>query len=658
MLHKLIQCCFVVTLLGRPTFGGDPLWLREAASASIPSYGKDVPAVVLLDESQTTIREDGRVATTRKYAVRILSREGRGAAVAREVYLTGAGKIREMNAWLLRPVGGVKRYEASQVLDAALVNNDVYNEVRVKLIDASDDAEVGSTFGYEVTSEDRSIFTQFEWQFQSHLPTLVSRASYMLPKGWNAKGVIFNHPNLEPVVSGSIYTWELRSLPFIQKEPASPVLTSLAPRLAVSLIPPSDLKPDTKGEMFKTFDSWASVSRWVSELSDPRAIPNEAIIAKARELTANAKTEYARIRAIALHVQSVNYISIQTGLGRGGGYRPHSAAEVFAKSYGDCKDKANLMRAMLKAIDITAYPVAIYAGDRTYVREQWPSPQQFNHCIIAVKVSNELQAPTVIEHSALGRLLIFDPTAEDTSLGDLPGDEQGSLALVVAGEDGALARMPVISPEVGRLERQTEARLASDGSLMVSVRERAVGQAAAAARGEFRRLTPSEYRALIERWVAQGAPGAHVSQVEPLDHSAEGCFELKVSFAAAHYAQPLEQNRLLLFKPTIVARRESLLLIESSRKHPVALEPLAYTETVRVKLPVDFKTDELPEPAKIETSFGAYATTYEVKDDQLLFTRSLVVRAATIPVEQYESVRSFFARIRAAEQSAVVLQRK
>src|SRR5262249_33601957 len=283
-------------------------------------------------------------------------------------------------------------------------------EVRVRAIDASDDAEVGSTFGYEVTSEDRSIFTQFEWPFQSHLPTLVSRVGYVLPKGWRAEGVIFNHPNLEPVVSGSIYTWELRGLPFIEKEPASPELTSLVPRLAVSLIPPSDLKPGAKGEMFKTFDSWASVSRWVSELSDPQIAPNEAIIAKARELAANAKTEYARIQALARYVQSVNYISIQTGLGRGGGDPPHSAAEVFAKSYGDCKDKANLIRSMLKAIGITAYPVVIYAGDRTYVREQWPSPQQFNHCIIAVKVSNELQAPAVIEHPALGRLLIFDPT--------------------------------------------------------------------------------------------------------------------------------------------------------------------------------------------------------------------------------------------------------
>src|SRR5262249_27122832 len=216
------------------------------------------------------------------------------------------------------------------------------------------------------------------------------------------------------------------------------------------------------------------------------------------------------------------------------------------------------------------------------------------------KVSNELQAPTVIEHSALGRLLIFDPTAEDTSVGDLPGDEQGSLALVVAGEDGALARMPVIAPEVGRLERQTEARLAPDVSLTASVRVRAVGQAAAAARSEFRHLTTSQYRALIERWVAQGASGSNISQVEPLDHDAEGCFELHVSFTVAHYAQLQEQNGLLLFKPAIVARRESLLLTESSRKHPVVLEPRAYTETVRVKLPVDFKMDELPEAAKIE----------------------------------------------------------
>ena len=71
---------------------------------------------------------------------------------------------------------------------------------------------------------------------------------------------------------------------------------------------------------------------------------------------------------------------------------------MLAKAYGDCKDKANLMRAMLKTVGITAYPVFIYSGDATLVREEWPSPTQFNHCIIAMKVGDETQAPTVVQH--------------------------------------------------------------------------------------------------------------------------------------------------------------------------------------------------------------------------------------------------------------------
>ena len=68
--------------------------------------------------------------------------------------------------------------------------------------------------------------------------------------------------------------------------------------------------------------------------------------------------------------------------------------------------------------------------------------------------------------------------------------------------------------------------------------------------------------------------------------------------------------------------------------------------------------DELPDAVKLDTSFGSYVTNYEVKDGNLLFTRKLVQRASTIPVEQYATVRSFFEKIRAAEQSPVVLAKK
>jgi hypothetical protein len=90
----------------------------------------------------------------------------------------------------------------------------------------------------------------------------------------------------------------------------------------------------------------------------------------------------------------------------------------------------------------------------------------------------------------------------------------------------------------------------------------------------------------------------------------------------------------------------------------VVLEPRAYTETVKVKLPAGFDVDEVPDAAKLDAPFGSYETSYVVKDGQLSFSRTLVVRGTTIPVAEYPKVRSFYERIRAAEQAPVVLVRK
>jgi len=353
----------------------------------------------------------------------------------------------------------------------------------------------------------------------------------------------------------------------------------------------------------------------------------------------------------------VNYVSIQTGLGRGGGYRPHAATDVFAKSYGDCKDKANLMRAMLRAVGIQSYLVCIYAGDPTYVRDEWASPQQFNHCIIAVKVSDQTQVPTVVNHPSLGRLMVFDPTDDNTPVGDLPDHEQGSLALVIVGEGGALLRMPTTPPEANRLDRVAEVVLAPDGSITASLHERSVGQSAVGERSLFRGLSRPDYLKRIEKWIARGASGATVSKVEPADSSAEGRFALDVDFTAARYGQVM-QDRLLVFRPAIVSRRDSLSLTESSRKHPVVLEPNAYTETVKVKLPEGFEMEELPDAMKLDTPFGTYAASYVVKDGHLNYTRSLVLRGGTIPAVDYAKVRGFFEKMRAAEQTPVVLTKK
>jgi hypothetical protein len=61
----------------------------------------------------------------------------------------------------------------------------------------------------------------------------------------------------------------------------------------------------------------------------------------------------------------------------------------------------------------------------------------------------------------------------------------------------------------------------------------------------------------------------------------------------------------------------------------------------------------MPDAVKLDAPFGSYKTTYDVKNGELIFTRMLAQRAGSIPVDPYQTVRGFFERIRAAEQSPV-----
>jgi hypothetical protein len=75
----------------------------------------------------------------------------------------------------------------------------------------------------------------------------------------------------------------LRELPFIEEEPASPPVTALAARLAVSYFPPAEKRVGAG-----VFNNWADVSRWLTGLSDSQATVDDALAGKARQLAANA----------------------------------------------------------------------------------------------------------------------------------------------------------------------------------------------------------------------------------------------------------------------------------------------------------------------------------------------------------------------------------
>jgi hypothetical protein len=242
-------------------------------------------------------------------------------------------------------------------------------------------------------------------------------------------------------------------------------------------------------------------------------------------------------------------------------------------------------------------------------------------------------------------------------VGDLPDHEQGSYALIVAGDAGDLVKMPITPPEANRLERTVEAELGADGALVAAVHERSFGQAAVEERRLFKHAPRPQYVKSIERWVTQTAPSANVVKTEPSDDSRGGKFALDVEFKSPNYAQ-LMRGKLMVFKPAVVSRRSEVLLTEAKRKYPVVLESETYNETVKIKLPDGFDVDEMPDAAEVNQPFGNYAAKCEVKEGYLIFRRSLALKAGMIPVEQYPSVRSFFERIRTVEQTPVVLVKK
>lgn len=538
------------------------------------------------------------------------------------------------------------------MLDIIADKDDVYNEGRIKLIDASGDVETGYVFGYTIISEDTPLFYQDTWRFQGRLPTLLSRYSISLPAGWSASSITFNSPEIKPTVNGTTYSWEMRGLKPVPPEPMSPAIVNLVPRIAVNYGP--DNKTQTRD---RVFEDWTEVSRWATAMYDPQVVMDDNIAGKARDLTEGSQTELDRIRAIGNYVQNLQYISIDIGVGYGNGYRPRSSALVMSRGYGDCKDKANLMRAMLRALKIEAYPIAIYSGDPTYVRSQWASPRQFNHCIIAVKVSDSTVGPTVISHPTLGRLLIFDATDPYTPVGDLPDYLQGSMALLIAGEKGGLVQMPISPPDTDVLDRRIDAEISVTGEVAGKILERASGQISTTFRRELREYSSADYRKAVESWLTRGSSGATLIDVRSKDRASEAGFDLDVTFAAPRYGQ-LMQDRLLVFKTVVVGRRNDISLTESRRTNPIEIDSFSMRETAVFGLPPGFVVDETPDPVKLETAFGSYSTSYEVKGDKLYFTRNLITRRKSLPADQYGMVKEFYTEIRDAEQSPVVLIRK
>ena len=627
-----------------------PQWARDAAAQAVPSYAAKVNSVVLLQEEVVTVDADGRRVMRERGAIKILQSGGESIEAYR-TYNTKTGRIQNFQGWLLPPAGKATAYAKNRIADVALSRDYVYDEARAKVLECGS-AAPGSVFAWEVTEEEKTIFTQDGFHFQHQSPVLQSRFILNMPAGWEARGTVFNHEKLDPQVSGTTYTWELRNLPWIEHEDYSPSLSALAPRLVVSYFPPTGNPGGLQG-----LKDWTAVSTWLAPLVDPPAAVTDAIRAKALQLTANAPGELDKIRAIAAFAQQTNYVEVSLNVTRGGGYTPRAASESLARNYGDCKDKATLMRALLKAVGIDAYLTTISADDRTYVRPEWASPFQFNHAIIAVKVSDAVKLPTVIPDSPLGHLLIFDPTDPITPIGGLPIDEQGSYALVIAGPSGALLKMPLLPANDNRTESTVEAVMDADGRLKARLQRQYFGQSGIPLRAVVKLRGSDDLKKRFERGFTRRLGGVTLNSVTTEGKPEDNRLAVNLDLAAERFGQMM-QGRLLIVRPGELSSGGDYYFNSRQRSSPVKLEADLRRDSIKVKLPAGFKLDELPAPAKVESPYGSIEATWAVRDGEIVMDQTLEIRETVVPVSDFAKVRAFFDQVGGVQSAPVVLVRQ
>ncbi len=151
---------------------------------------------------------------------------------------------------------------------------------------------------------------------------------------------------------------------------------------------------------------------------------------------------------------------------------PRTPAEVLERRYGDCKDKALLLTALLRAAGIPAQVALLDAGFGPDVDPDVPGFGSFDHAIVYVP------GP---------RPLWIDATDQFSAVGELPLADQGRLALVAARGTTALLQTPRSASSANLSREERTINVAEDGKVRVVEISELAGSAGHSMRADYAR---------------------------------------------------------------------------------------------------------------------------------------------------------------------------
>jgi hypothetical protein len=644
---------YVGSNVPRAAASGDaPQWMHALVGVTSPSYDEKTDAVLLYSETNVTVLSVDKIRTHVREAYKILRPEGRERGTVHVFFYPGR-KITSLHGWCIPSQGKDYEVKDKDSIEASATQGfEVFSDVKYRMLHIPA-PDPGNIVGYEYEVEEQPYFLQDIWDFQGTEPVRESHYSLQIPAGWVFKASWLSHPEVKPDESGgNTLQWAVKDIKEIRHEPDMPPLTGVAGKMIVSFFPAGGTS--RKNE----FANWADMGSWYGNLINGRMDASDGIKQQVATLTTGKTTSLAKMQAIAGFMQhDIRYVEIQLGIG---GFQPHASPDVFSHRYGDCKDKATLMHTMLHEIGVDSYHVLINT-ERGSVTNGAPAHNGFNHAILAVRLPDDVNDPSliaVIQDSKLGRILFFDPTNDITPFGQIGGYLQANYGLLVIPEGGELVELPQQPSAMNSIQRVGKLTLDANGVLKGEVREVRLGDRASSERWRLRTVTKNADRIKpIETLLAGSLPSFQITSASVVNFErTDQPFGFNYSFQSENYAK--NAGNLLLVRPRVLGSKSwGVLETKEPRKFPLEFEgPSRDTDSFEIVLPPGYEVDELPPSMDVEYSFGSYHSKTEARGQILRYTRSVEIKELSVPVSQMDELKKFYRMIATDERNTAVLK--
>jgi len=592
----------------------------------------DKSAVYLIDAADVIVYPSGVSVTTVHQKILITGEKGKRHGTLQISYNDDRQSVEILEAKTItseNEVYSVKKSDIRIITPAELSSYSVlYPGIKVCTV-TFPAVNIGSTieYVYRIKTNKPLIPGEF-WDgfyFQNTEPFMLSNYRLTVPDNLS----LYIHPFSVDIKQKTrkgrfiTYEWEKNNMPAIVPENMMPPISEIVPKILVT-----------------TMRDWNEVGNWFFNLAADSTIPDSNIKALALKITEGMRTDDEKIKAVYHYIcKNIRYIGLELGIH---GFKPHNAKDVMKLGYGDCKDKSALMVAMLKSLGIRSY-IALINTERN-IEEGIPFPGQFNHAIVAIPMKNNF--------------LILDPTSEVIPYPELPPSDQNKAVLVPTEEKTFFIKTAAASPEENQKIREISATLDSTGNLAATVSVKLNGIFAASIRHVFRYLSEEERKMELARSLNRIVPNTTLKKfdikgIDSLDEQVEQVY----AFNSKKYATKIQSK--LLFKPALLEKMEGTELVSlETRKFSIRI-PYKRSNTDRIifVIPEGYAVDAYPEPLSIKTSFGRYSISFEINNNQLIYTRSFALDVLEVSPEDYNEFKTFYELVAYNDGLSVILKR-